>query len=268
MSGILKDHIRDSSHHYLRNIIRGRTCAVLAHGASIQELENHIVSINEMVDICWVSLGVYNVVEDFILNRINKHLDILFECSGVPEERIKNFELSVRGPRLEKFLQRDEYNLWITSHGFIRDNVKPYLSQLLNYSKKILVIDSIFPRATLKRWMDVPNSITLLTGALIAGGASKIIYFGLDGHKGDGYNHFNSYYQPHLIESERFNAFGSEYDSGINRDTYEFEKRFNKISTEYMGVFANKPKLYNCSPGTIFTVIPKINYQDLKGVLK
>ena len=230
--------------------------------------ENHIVSINEMVDICWVSLGVYSVVEDYILNKINKHLDIILECSGVPDKRRKYFEETVRGPRLNAFLERNEYNLWITSHGFIRDSIHTYLPQLFNYVKKTLIVDSLFPQANIQRWMSVPNSITLLTGALIAGGANKIIYFGLDGHKGEGANHFSSYYQPELIKAERLAAFGNEFDPGINRDTTEFEKRFNKMITEYSGIFANKPKLYNCSPDTVFTVIPKINYADLKGVLK
>lgn len=250
--------------NYLKNIINNRTVCLMAHGASIKQLETHIYDLKDK-DICWVSLGVFDMMEEYILSRINKHLSIIFDCATVPHARTEHYEKMSRIPRLEPFLKRNEDNLWITSHGLIRDSVKLYYNYFLDeFNDKILQVDDLFPPHEISKWMDVPNSITLFIGALLAGNAKQIIIFGLDGYLGEIYKGIDSYYKPDLIRIERQIALGSDQDPGINRDTKGFEERFLNIFKSQQNLFNNFCPIFNCSPSSLYEMIPKINYSQLK----
>lgn len=249
----------------LKRIINNRVVCILAHGKSIEQLEQNIEQFKDL-DICWASVGLFTIMEDFILSKINKHLDIVFDCASVSESNMNYYENEVRLPRLEKFLSRNENNLWITTHGIIRDILKGLNKTdfLDKFRNKIFVVDSLFPTNT-SHYMSVPNSITLLIASAIAGGAKRIILFGFDGYKGDPEKGIDSYYKSEFHIQERLKALGSVIDEGINRDTINFENNFIKIWTEYVFLFKREGKLgiVNCSPNSCYSVIPKTDYEEV-----
>ncbi len=248
----------------LQEIIKGRTVGFMLHGQSIKELEDHIVELKD-ADICWVSTSLFPIMEKYILSKIDKNLDIVFDCATVPHSRLEHYE-NIRLPRLEEFLERPVNNLWITTHGLMRDSVYPFAPWLSGwYFEKILLVDSLFPPNNIPYWMDVPNSTALAIGAIIAGGAKRIITFGLDGYKGDITTGVNSYYQPNEHRKERLAALGTEQDPGINRDTAGFETRFTQRLVEYKELFGNDCEIVNCSPNSLYNMIPKISYSELRG---
>ena len=198
----------------------------------------------------------------------NSKLDIVFDCATVPHARIEHYEIHTRFPRIEEFLKRKENNIWITTHGLIRDSVEPLRPDIYdNFKEKIVLVDNLFPPDEIPKWMDVPNSLTLIIACALAGGASKIIIFGLDGYSGDISKGVDSYYKKETVIKERQSALGSYIDAGINRDTKGFENRFPKILEQYRMLFGNNCEILNCSPSSYYTVLPKIKYSELEEVL-
>ncbi len=249
----------------LRNKIANRPVAIMAHGKSIKELEQHIKDLPS--DICWTSLGVFTIMDD-LLKMANKELEIIFDCATVAERRMDYYEDKIRFPRILNFLHNSTKRLWITSKGMIEDSVKKYRPKLLESGfNQIVVIDSLVSKKRIPKLMDVPNSITLMIGVMLAGGASKIILFGFDGYVGPDNCPPESCYKPEEIKAERLAAIGSESDPGINRDTGGFERRFPNILSNYRIWFGNNAPIYNCSSSTSYTVIKKIQYKDLKKIL-
>ena len=250
---------------YLQSIVRNRPVGICVHGRSIEQLENHIVELDKMVDMCWVGLGLFPIFEKFILSKVNRNLNIVFDCATVPHARMPHYE-QIRLPRIHEFLNRPQNNLWITTHGLIRDSVKEFMPQLIEewYKDKILQVDALFPKDEIPFWMDVPNSITLAVGAMLAGGASKIVIFGLDGYNADVSQGLDSYYQKEEHRKERLAALGTTEDPGINRDTQGFENRFGTILDCYRELFKNDAEILNCSDITVYKNIKKIVYEELK----
>ena len=75
----------------LSPIINRRPVFLLSHGASIYELERTILEYKDK-DICWVSIGLFTNMEKYILSKIGKRLDVVFDCASVPEGFRKNYE--------------------------------------------------------------------------------------------------------------------------------------------------------------------------------
>jgi len=249
----------------LKQKVKGKTCFLIAQGKSINELEERIEEFKDL-DICWVGLGQFNTVEKFIMEKAGKSLDVVFDASSIAESRVHEYETTMRLPRLEYFLSKNYDKLWITTHGIYRDAIQrlSLWDFWFKYKEQTLIIDSLFPRDEISIYMDVPNSLTLATGALIAGGAKNIILFGCDGYTGpiatgEG---ILSYYRPDEVKKERMASLGSIEDPGINRDTGEFQKRFKEVYNRYANLFNNCPDVYNCSPITLYEHIRKIDYNQ------
>lgn len=241
----------------LKNIINNRPVFILLHGGSVQNLEDRIEEFKD-ANICWCGLGHFQIFEKYMLSKIDKRLDLVFDMATVP--RREAYE-PVRHERLNEFLGRSDNNLWLTSHGMIRDEwdkVKP---------EKCLLVDSLFPQDQIPYYMDVPNSATLCIASMLAGGASKIFIFGLDGYKGSLQEGYKSYYKPEEAKKERLLALGSIEDPGINRDTDNFSIRFPTCLRRYRELFGNYCDIYNCSPNSIYTCIEKIDYSKIKNIL-
>jgi len=250
----------------LSSIINNRIVGIMAHGSSIERLESYIGGLKNY-DICWASLGLFTVMEDYILNKINKKLDIVMDCSTVSESLQSNYEENIRLPRILNFLSRNTNNLWITTHGLIRDIVsKRRPTWLSTYNNTIFEVDDIFPTTDRPFYMSVPNSLTLLVAAALAGGAKKIILFGCDGYT-ESENNLHTYYQPILQRIERLHALGDIMNEGIVRDSINFEKRFGLCVDIYKKLFNNNAEIINCSPNSIYSCIKKIDYNQLESEL-
>jgi hypothetical protein len=249
----------------LKNIIKKRTCSLVASGRSIENLEKMMPQLKHL-DICWCGLGVFNITENGIFLPNNKRYEVVFDCSSIPHARIPHYETFWRIPRLEEYLSRNDFNIFITTDGLKRDCFKAVNRQDIidKYDFKIMEVDKIFPDHS---WMDVPNSLTFLIASVIAGEASKIIIFGSDGYSGDIITGVKSYYKADDFEADRIAALGSNQDPGINRDTKHFEERFKTCYNRFCELFNNYPPIYNCSPITLYTFPKKITYEQLEGVL-
>lgn len=245
------------------SVIRGRPVCIMVHGASLNELESRIEEYRDQ-DICWVGLGLFTTLEQFILSKIQKELDIVFDCASVAGGLRHHYETAVRMPRLERYLQRPANNLWITTHGVVRDCIDQYVPQMRQYMDKVFLVDHCFPPHQIGHWMDVPNSLTLLIAAMLAGGAPKIFIFGLDGYRGELHKGLEYYYKPEFHKQERIDALGSVEDPGINRDTDNFETKFPIILRNYRRLFGSAAPIYNVSPKSVYSVLPKINYEQVK----
>jgi hypothetical protein len=246
----------------LKSIIDGRVCGMVASGGSIKALEECV----KKIDICWLGMGVFNIPEKGIFKPAGKRFDIVFDCSSIPHARIPHYEGLWRIPRFEEYLSRPENNMFITTHGMLRDCFKAMGREdlLVKYDKKIMLIDKLFPDHS---WMDVPNSATFATAALIAGGAKKVILFGVDGYTGKLETGISTYYKPNEFLLDRIAALGSMEDAGINRDTSNFEQRFSSLIERYQNLFKNPAKVYNCSPITLYTCVEKITYEQLPDII-
>jgi len=254
--------------HRLKRIINNRVAIILAHGKSIKGLETKIQDLKKY-DICYCSLGVFPVMEKYILNKINKSLDIVFDCASIPKSKLENYENNVRLPRLAEFLERDKDNLWITTQGIIRDSIVGINRGDFTdrFHEKIFILDSLFPRKEIGYWMSVPNSTTLLIASLMSGGARRIILCGYDGYLGEYTTGANSYYHSEYIKEERRILLNSLLDYGINRDTEAFEQKFPNLYKVYCDYFKCNTPIYNCSFNSIYTVLPKIKYNELEQYL-
>ncbi len=249
----------------LQNVIKGRVCGLIAQGKSLNELEERFAEFKDL-DICWVGLGQFDTVEKYIFEPHGKSLDMVFDCSSQPDGFRKKYELTQRIPRLEAFLSKSMYKLWITTHGIYRDTIKNFhLDEFwARFGGKTIQVDQLFPRDEVPLYVDVPNSLTLACAPLIAGGAKSIILFGCDGYTGsvNTGEGILSYYKPEEVKKERLAALGSIEDPGINRDTGEFQKKFKPCYYRYSSLFNSFPDVYNCSPITLYTHIRKIDYDQ------
>jgi hypothetical protein len=156
--------------------------------------------------------------------------------------------------------------LWITSHGIYRDAIQrlKLYDFWEKYKEQTLIVDTLWPRDEIPKYMDVPNTLTMACGTAIAGGAKKIILFGCDGYTGpvNTGEGILTYYRPEEVKKERMAALGSIEDPGINRDTGAFQKRFKECYLRYANLFNNCPDVYNCSPITLYDHMRKINYDQ------
>lgn|SRR3990167_2142804 len=251
---------------YLKEVINKRTVAILTHGKSIEQLENYIELLADF-NICYIGLGLFPLFEKYILSKVDKNLDIVFDCATVPHARLDHYE-RIRLPRIHEFLNRPDENLVIVSYGLIRDSVQTYMPELLiNFSEKILKVDDLFPKEQIPYWMSVPNSIALAIGSVVASGTKKIITFGLDGYNNDISKGLDSYYHPEEHGKERLAALGTIFDAGINRDTLGFNGTFEKRFIEYQNLFNNYCSIYNCSPNSFYKFPKIIDYNNLIKIL-
>jgi len=251
----------------IQSIIKGRTCFVVAKGNSLIELRDKIETFRDL-DVCWTTLNDFHYIEHTILNNINKKFDLVSDCATVLN--ITHYEKKVRIPRFEDYLSRSN-NLLMLSELVIQECFRDMKrSDLLQkYQDKIITIDSLFslPTCTPEVWHKPPNSITLLFAFLIAGGAKKIIIFGLDGHQPN-VSILNSYYMPDIVIQERLDAFGDNRDGSLKGDGQNFNARWEQILSVYKHSFQNwDVQFYNCSPNSAITAIPKINYDQIKDIL-
>jgi len=249
------------------NLLKNKICFVLLHGESIERLEDEIIKYKDC-EIIYVGIGLFTIFEEFILSKINKHLDIVFDCASVADSFLYKYENEVRLPRLEKFLEREENNLWVTTWGIIRDSVKKFKPDwLIKYKSKIFVVDNIFPQNKISFYMSVPNSVCLLIAFLLFAQAKKIILFGLDGSLKEN-NNIDTYYKPEYHKKEHLAALGSIGNTALKRDTLNFNNKFPTLLNLYRQLFNNNAEIVNCSPNSKITVIKNISYEDLENYLK
>ena len=254
----------------LKDIIKGRTVAIIARGGSVKELNERIEEFKDY-DICWTSMNLFTPAEN-ILAKIGKELEIVSDCSTVANRDI--YEPQVRFPRFKRFLEKENNLLFISqvviNECFKRDN---FFQTFQRYINKIATIEDLFFSSNGQKeiWNAPPNSITLLLAACIAGGAKKILLFGYDGLKGkDSADRtfldkhvVDTYYLSDLEGEDRLVAAKSKEIGSLATDSFFFERDWKEIERIYKQTFNNECDIVNCSPNTMFTVIKKIDYNNI-----
>ena len=247
----------------LREIINNRTVILMFHGKSIEELEYCIEELKEL-DVCYASLNCFEIMENFILSKINKQLDYVYDSADVEYQYLQNFNAKLRIPRLNQYLSRNKNNLWITAYGVIRNLIREcgYEDFVFKYLDKVLLIDYLNIN------FKVPSSSFLLIGLTAICNPEKIILCGFDGYKGSIEKNIDSYYKKEIYKKQRLLATGSLNKTNIIIDT----KKFEVSGLYYLKDYCNRykiepPKIYNCSLKSHFTIFPKISYKDLKKVI-
>jgi len=241
----------------LKQRIENKVFGICAGGQSIEELETYL----PRLDMCWGGLGGFDVVERGIFRPHGQRFNVVFDAASIPHARIPHYEGLVRIPRLEDYLSRED-SIFITTGGLIRDSFKAMdrMDIVEKYKDKIIEVDKLFPS---HNYMDVPNSLTLFTAALVAAGVRKIILFGCDGVKTGQADNLHTYYHAHEVSAERMSALGTFLDGGISRDKDNFETMFREKYDGFCKLFNHYPEVVNCSPITVYTNIRTINYEDL-----
>jgi len=248
----------------LKQITKGKTVLIMLHGKSIEGLENIITDLKDK-DIVYASLNYFDLMENFILSKINKKLSYVLDCAGVKDENLHNYNVKRRIPRLKNFFACQENKLLLTIKGVIRkltdqENCGDLLQQ---YKDKILVLDSVGIDL-----INVPNSASILIGITLLARAKKIIICGMDGYLGKPNNSSSTYYQEKLYNEHKRDAFGNTDITHVNGDTQNFGLMMPSIIEAYCNILEiESPEIYNCSPNSIIDIFPKINYNQLKNIV-
>jgi hypothetical protein len=239
----------------LTNIVKGRIACIMGSGKSIEALEDKIYDLKDY-DLCWTSLSIFPIMEKYILKNINKHLEVVLHCTSVPKSKRMKYE-KYRLNMLRPFLAREEKNLYLTTKGIAQRDWKELglITFWNDFCSKTLIIDNYL------NVFDVPNSLSILIMALAEAGAKKIILFGCDGCKTE--TNLHTYYKPEIREEERAICFDGKETSGIQRDTSNFNQKFDLI-------YKYNVPIVNCSPNTIINTgkIKNVTYEKLEDEIK
>jgi hypothetical protein len=234
----------------IKNLINNRVVGLMLFGSSIVELEQRIEEFKDF-DICWVSLGQWELMEKYILNKIDKELEITFDTAEV--ENPIRFEIQRRLPRLEEFLSRPSNNFHITMrHPSISKLRKVIGSDIEDkYSSKIVYAEDICPAQAF--CVSFPLFITCLWAL----GANKIILFGADGNS----NSIDTYFHPEEVAIEKKVANNESYN--LTGDSGWTASGFPKI-VEQLEIEWNKkfPEVINCSEKSVHTLFPIKSYNE------
>jgi hypothetical protein len=190
---------------------------------SIKELEDNIESFKN-VDCQWASLNRFKAIEENILYKIKKRLDVVY-CSS-PErfsEGYKNI--------------KDFKGLLITNSQIARQKI----NGIYNENKKVYVSD----------WGYGFSSLFAMICALIKLKYKQIFLFGAQGYAE---NTENVYYSQYKFRNENFKA----RKNSIYRDTKIMNKHFYEL-LDYWGIETKDVDIYNVTQKTKIDCFRKIS---------
>ena len=239
----------------LRRTISNRTVGICLQGASLHILENTIKKF-ESLDICWAGINRFNVIQDYILNQINKPLEIVLDIADVA--RADDYDKAVRIPRLETFIKKNEGGVILTKVSILENMLKVSKTVALNPKHSCVFLD------TDNCNFCIPNSLTLYLFLLTRYGAKQIVLFGLDGLT---QNHtlLTAYYRIESLLKERQIGFGNKHLCYLHLDAALFNTSFLGLYTKYCVEQNVIPlKIWNCNPDSYFTLFPKISHEKIR----
>lgn len=246
------------------NNLGDKICAIVAHGSSLNILEERIEEFKNLDNIVWCGMNFFNPSEE-ILKKIGKQFDIVFDCSTIPESHAKNYEL-MRITRLTEYLNRNKNNIYITlkAHLYLlREELTNELGYNFNERYKDQIIygeDLNVP--THDFYVSLPLFITILAKLC----AKKIILFGADGGGANiniDTSGKNTYYKSGLAIAERI-------ASGIDLfDLTSDNKRVNNSDQIIREILKEQfPEITNCSPDSNYNIWNKKSYDETISYIK
>jgi hypothetical protein len=239
--------------------LTNKTCAILAHGKSLYELESRIEEFRNL-DIVWCGMNNFAPSEE-ILKKINKSFLIIFDSATISNELAVAYETNLRIPMLSGFLDKSENNRYIctkTDRNNLYNLREIHFSEFnRKYKNQIMGVEDlgINPKIFFV-------SLPLYIVCLIKMGCKKIVLFGADGGGKYG-NNIESYYNSKLVKAEKDMAGVLTYD--IRGDTGTVNNQFGDIMTKTLGYV---PEIVNCSPETSYKVFKDMSYSEVINYLK
>jgi hypothetical protein len=260
-----------------QQILQERPLGICLQGTSIQELEKRIEEFKD-VSICWGAMNRFDIYQNYILNKINKKLQITLDVGEV--KFVEDYERKIRIPRWKTYLLNPE-SLIITSEEIL-ENIQTLCNWdiLSEYSSQIMIIEKC-------RNIHVPNSIMLYLIILAKLQVKKVILFGFDGFGNpkafkdtpiwdatefEPQKYCNktltAYYKPETTLEERLVGYQDEKASDLHSNCPTLNDQYHKI----MNLFCKEnnviePEIVNCSINALYTVFRKISYDQLHGEL-
>jgi hypothetical protein len=239
--------------------LTNKTCAILAHGNSLYELESRIKEFRNK-DVVWCGMNYFAPSEE-ILKKINKSFSIIYDSSTIANDKALKYENNIRIPNLSKFLDRDKNNKYICSNSDnnnlynLRERHFPEFNK--KYKNQIICVEDlgINPKIFFV-------SLPLYIASLIKMGCKKIIMFGADGGGKYG-NNIESYYNHKLVKAEKDVAGILNYN--ISGDTSTVNTQFESIMIKTFGYIPTE--IFNCSINSAYTIFKKITYNEILNYL-
>ena len=243
----------------LKELIRGRDVALLAHGPSIAGLEERIGELADR-DVCYVSVNRFGVLESGILEKIGRLVEIV--CPTNPTE------FQVQGDKIIEFLERDEDNMVISScYGIagLPEVLPSGMSFTEQFDEKLLFFYSAhhFPAIPSHPLHFIPaNTPSVLIPLLQLGEPRRIYFFGGDGGADldqGGPSHYR-------MDTEEFRQQRNETTYARFREKLVVDaEMFNEIcefSVIWTAAFhgVEQAPVYTVSPNSNFQVFPRIDY--------
>jgi hypothetical protein len=243
----------------IKEIINNKIIGVMLGGYSINTLRLVIKEIKDY-DVCWCAINSFKMMEDFILNEIDKKLSIVQWLAEV--EYWEDYEKLVRIPMIKEFVEREDNNLIIISSKILDNFNKLGEKEIYeNHQDKFYVIEDP------SEW-DVPNSLALFIMLLTKYGAEKFILFGCDGYNEDNNRTLDSYFQKELKRQERLIAFRNDKVCNLYSDTIDFKGSFKRRYLDFCTKERLIPaEIVNCNINSSIDIFRRIKYSELKNEL-
>jgi len=240
--------------------LKNKICLLVGLGRSIEELEARIEEFKDF-DVVWCGMSSFDIPQKYILDKINKHFQIIYDSSTV--QNAEEYELTRRIPRLIKHLDKYPDSCYVTTNSDknnayrLRERIAPEFNR--KYRNQIIYAEEI--------GVD-PNpfcvSIHLYIACLYKLNCKEIILFGQDGDRQGLYNNkVESYYKHELIKEDKIVADNLVYN--LIGDTHNVNTTYKDRMFATLGYV---PNLLNCSPNSSFTVWQVIDYNTVLEYLK
>jgi hypothetical protein len=263
----------------LRQIVAGRSVAVVLQGFSARELEDRVTELRDC-DICWSSLNSFGVIEQHILRKIDRRCSVIMVNGPVG--------IDVEIVNVIDFLERDENNLFIsarlcfelTGHhkvpmpdGFdVRKFIKKYDRKLLFnefiypvFHDQAEVFFRHFPSEEFPLHFVAQNSLSVLLLNLVLGKPARIFIFGADGGR---ISQEGLYFREQELRSYRHDLDG-DIEGSLLADTVTFNKRMPAMLWKVYRLFGLEPvEIINCSEHSHYTPFKKLSYDDTFKLLR
>jgi hypothetical protein len=223
----------------LEDIIAGRPVILFASGPSLSVLESRIVELAN-IDICYIGMNAFHLVEKYILAKIGRLLDIIVVADNV------SFHCYFK--EICKFLSREGNLLlsrFVSAFELFPSEKEGFLR---HHGNKVLEFDTTFERDdvpnkeapwVLQGWV---NTLIVLIWAAVAGRASRVYIFGADGG-GDGVLYYR---QDELCEEKKVST------KPLFRDTGWFNERISRQLKNIMSTFDSTVEIFNVSDNTLY----------------
>ena len=226
----------------LQKVIRDRPVAILLPGTSIKELEERITELKD-ADICYASVNDFWIMEEKILSKIGKQLEIVL-CSAK--------ECNVPSKKHDKFLDRENVAFLtedVSFHHSLDDYMDRYKDKLCFFATDLMFDSLNCPSPERPYHFFAQASFVVLLSMVLIGGAETVILFGADG--GDRFQRGNYYGGWRETQS----VWNLGYDTGFLNATI-FKVLENVCVTHGVSKF----RILNCSPGSYYCAFNTLNY--------